>query len=61
MDNNQNNIVEARLRKTVRKAFKRLLKNIESEPVLVVESGDTQADAPEETEAEIRAFLFKRR
>ncbi len=33
MDNNQDNIMEARLRKAVRKAFKRLLKNIESELV----------------------------
>ncbi len=62
MNSNQDNIMEARLRKAVGRAWRKLLKNIESEPTtLVIESDDTQADVSEEASSEIRAFLFKRR
>ena len=62
MDNNQDNIMEARLGKAARKVFKRILKNIEGEPVLVVEPGDNEAGSSvsDETIDEILAWLFKR-
>jgi len=46
MDNNQDNIMEARLRKAARKAFKQLLKDIESEPTLIIESNGSGAGVP---------------
>jgi len=58
----QERITEAQVRKAVQRALKQLLKSMKSEPrTLVIELDDTRADASEETEAEIRAFLFKRR
>ena len=61
MDSNNDKVVEERLRRAVQKAFKQLLKDIESEPTLVIESGDSESNASEETIADIRAWLFKRR
>lgn len=61
MDSNNDKVVEERLRRAVRKAFKQLLKDIESEPTLVIESGDSESNVSEETIADIRAWLFKRR
>jgi len=61
VDSNNDKVVEERLRRAVRKAFKQLLKDIESEPTLVIESGDSESNASEETIADIRAWLFKRR
>lgn len=61
MDSNNDKVVEKRLRRAVRKAFKQLLKDIESEPTLVIESGDSESNVSEETIADIRAWLFKRR
>ena len=62
MEGNQDKVMEARLKKAVRRALKQLLKSIESEPSrLIVESDKTRADASEQTAAEIRAFLFKGR
>ncbi len=61
MDNSQDKTMEAELRKAVLKAFKQLLKDIESEPTLVIESDDSEASMLEETIADIRAWLFKRR
>ncbi len=62
MNSNQDNIMEAHLRKAARRAWRKLLKNIESEPAtLVIESDNTQADTSEAASAEIRQLLFKRR
>lgn len=62
MEANQDKVMEARLRKAARRAWKQLLKNIKSEPTtLVIESDANQADASEETAAKIRAWLFRRR
>ena len=61
MEANQDREMEARLKKAVRKAFKQLLKDIESEPTLVIESNDSEASVSGETTADIRAWLFKRR
>ena len=60
MNSNQDNIMEARLKRAVRKSWKKLLKSIKSEPTAwVIESDNAQADASEEAAAEIRAWLFK--
>jgi RNA binding exosome subunit len=62
MEGNRDKVMEARLKKAVRRALKQLLKNIGSEPSrLVIESDKAQADASEQTTAEVRAFLFRRR
>lgn len=61
MDYDQDKATETRLRKAVRKAFKQLLKDIESVPTLVIESNDSEASVSGETIADIRAWLFKRR
>jgi hypothetical protein len=60
MDSNQDNIIEARLRRAVRRAFKQLLKDIDSEPTLVIESDNSEANVSEETIADIQAWLFRR-
>ena len=60
MDSNDDKVMEARLEKAVRKAFKQHLKDIESEPTLVIESDDSEANVSEETIADIRAWLFNR-
>jgi len=60
MDSNQDNIREARLGRAVRRAFKQLLKDIDSEPTLVIESDNSEANVSEETIADIQAWLFKR-
>ena len=62
MDSNEDKVMEARLKKVARRAWRKLLKSMKSEPgTLVIESDNTQADASEETAAEIRAWLFRRR
>jgi hypothetical protein len=60
MDSNQDNIREARLGRVVRRAFKQLLKDIDSEPTLVIESDNSEANVSEETIADIQAWLFRR-
>ena len=61
MEANHDRVMEARLKKAVGKAFKQLLKDIEDEPTLVIESNDSEASVSGETKAGIRAWLFKRR
>jgi len=61
MDSNQGDIKEAQLGRAVRRAFEQLLKDIESEPTLVIESDDSGDSVLEETIADIRTWLFKRR
>ena len=61
MDFDQDKVMEARLRKAVSKALRRLLKNIEGEPTLLIESDDSGVNVSEETIADIRTWLFKRR
>ena len=62
MGSNQDKVVEARLKKAVRRALKQLMKSIKSEPSrLVIESDGTKIEGSEQTAAEVRAFLFRRR
>ncbi len=62
MEGNQDKVMEARLKKAVCRALKQLLKSIESEPkTLVIESDGTKIEGSEQTAAEVRAFLFRRR
>jgi len=62
MEGNQDKVVEARLKKAVRRALKQLLKSIKSEPSrLVIESDGTKIEGSEQTAAEVREFLFRRR
>lgn len=61
MDGTEDKAMEAQIRTAVQKALKQLLKDIESTPTLVIESDDSQAGLPEETMADIRAWLFRRR
>ena len=61
MDSNQDDIREARLGIAVRRAFKQLLKEIDSEPALKIElASDNTNYAPNQTE-EIQSWLFRRK
>ncbi len=61
MKESQSRLQEKDISKVMRKAFKQFLKGIRSEPTtLVIESDNTQADASEETAADIRAWLFRK-
>jgi cytochrome c-type biogenesis protein CcmH/NrfG len=62
MEGNRDEVMEARLKKAARRAWRKLLKSMKSEPTtLVIESDNARADSSEETATDIRAFLFKRR
>ncbi len=61
MDENEDRIMQEQLRRAVRRAFRQVLKDIESEPSLIIELGDCESRASEDTMAEIRAWLFRRR
>jgi len=61
MKNNYDKVMEEQLKKAVQTAVRQLLKNIENEPTLIVESGDGESNVSEETIADIRAWLFERR
>jgi hypothetical protein len=61
MDSNQDSVMEAQMRRAVQRAWKQLLKNAESEPTLVIESDESEANLSDETIADIRAWLFNRR
>ena len=60
MEANQDRVIEARLKRAVQKAVKQLLKDIENEPTLILESDDNEAGLPEESMTDIRAWLFRR-
>ena len=61
MGDNKDKAMEAQISKAVPKAVKQLLKDLENEPTLVIELNDSEADVPEETISDIRAWLFIRR
>ena len=61
MERNEDKIMETGLRKAMRKALRRLTKEIESAPTTLIESGDSEADVSEDTVTEIRAWLFRSR
>ena len=42
------------------RAIKQLIKDIENEPMLIIESNDDGVDLSEETMAEILAWLFRK-
>jgi hypothetical protein len=52
--------MEADVRRAVLKAFRQLMKDMKSEPKLIIES-DASGTLSEETIADIRSWLFKRR
>jgi hypothetical protein len=60
MDSNQDKAIEADVRRAVLKAFREILKDMESEPKLIIEFGNSGTSS-EESIADIRAWLFKRR
>ncbi|MBM4463883.1 MAG: hypothetical protein FJ012_11275 [Chloroflexi bacterium] len=61
MEGNKDKIMEALIRRSMRKALRKATKEIENWPTTVIESADGEADVSEETMTEIRAWLFKRR
>jgi hypothetical protein len=61
MDKNHDNVMEKQLRKAMRKVAKQLLKNIDKEPILIVESGDSECNVSEETISGIGEWLFRER
>jgi antitoxin component HigA of HigAB toxin-antitoxin module len=62
MGSNQDEVMEDRLKKAVRRALKQIMKSIKSEPkTLVIESDGTKIEGSEQTAAEVREFLFRRR
>jgi hypothetical protein len=60
MDSNDDKKMEADLREEIPKAFRQLMRSLEQEPSVILESGDT-ADIPDSLIGEIEAWLFKRR
>jgi hypothetical protein len=60
MDSNRDKAMEADFRRAVRRAFRQLQKDLESEPALIIESG-AGGTLSEETMAGIRAWLFRER
>ena len=61
MDNEEGRLREKRIGRAVRKALRQLLRDIETEPALVIESHDSEDSASGETIADIRVWLFRRR
>jgi hypothetical protein len=61
MGDNEEKAMEAQISKSVPKALKQLLQDLESEPTLVIELNDNETGALEETMSDIRAWLFRRR
>ena len=61
MTENNDGLQESRLALAVRKAFKQLLKDIENEPALKIESASDNTNyAPNQTE-DIQSWLFRRK
>lgn len=60
MDDNDDKKMEADLRKIVNKAFRQLMRSLEQEPSVILESED-QGNEMEPLYNEIEAWLFKRR
>jgi hypothetical protein len=61
MGDKKEKAMEARISKSVPKALKQLLQDLENEPTLVIELNDNETGALEETMSDIRAWLFRRR
>ena len=61
MNGNQDEFTEAELGRAAWEAFEASLKKIRNEPTLVIELGESESSDSEETIADIRAWLFKRR
>ena len=60
MERNEDRIMETRLRKAVRKAFKQLFHDLENAPKLIFEV-EEQAEESEQTINEITSWLFEGR
>lgn len=61
MGDNKEKAMEDQISKSVPKALKQLLQDLENEPTLVIELNDNETGALEETMSDIRAWLFRRR
>ena len=61
MNTDQDSLIEAQLEKSVRKAFRQLLKDIENEPTLVIETEADGASEPDQSLEDIQGWLFRRR
>ncbi len=60
MKESQSRLQEKDISKVMRKAFKQFLKDIRSEPALVIEPGDNKDNVSGDTIADIRAWLFRK-
>ena len=60
MNRNMQKSIERQLAKTVRKATEQLMRDLETEPDLVIETVDN-AEQNEQSLKEIRSWLFSRR
>ena len=61
MNTDQDGVMGARVRKAIRKAFRQLLKDIENEPTLVIETEADGASEPDQSLEDIQGWLFRRR
>ena len=61
MKNDYDVLMEAKLKRSVQKALKQLLEDIENEPTLVVEIEDCGIGDDDRSLEDIREWLFKRR
>ena len=57
----QKKVTEAHVRKAVQRACKKVLKEIENEPTLVIEAGSDNTRADTEPLEDVQRWLFRRR
>ena len=60
MNTNRNMVREEELKKAMIEAFTQLVKDVQNEPTLIIEMGDT-GDEPDIALEDIRRWLFRRR
>ena len=60
MNTNRNIVREEEIKKAMIEAFKQIVKDVQSEPALIIETGDT-GDKPDIALEDIRRWLFRRR
>ena len=61
MTEDEDRIRQRQVSRAVQKAFKELMKNIASEPALVIEPDEGESGLSEEAMADIGKWLFQRR
>lgn len=57
----QKEVTEAEVKKAVQRACKKVLKEIENEPTLVIEAGSDNTRADTESLEDVQRWLFRRR